>query len=182
MFFKRNIDACYTVVTSERGEKKMKKIIAMILIISCCLTLPGCGKSRRIRDIHVEELEELTGQTVSDTRTTNCALCKGSGVCNHCNGEAFRNGRRCSWCDGTGKCSYCEGIGQFKVVEMGGKDYTLCGSCHGDGACRVCGGSGRYSAVIGTYIGKVESDCMLCHGSGKCNGCKGAGWKELRGF
>ncbi len=114
-------------------------------------------------------------------RVVTCYMCHGDGICYHCDGDAYRNGRRCSVCDGTGKCSACEGNGEFEAFEIDGKDYTICGSCHGEGICGVCSGTGRIVQQFST-LGRIDSECHLCHGSGDCLGCKGTGLKELKGF
>lgn len=116
-----------------------------------------------------------------EVRSTICTKCRGEGVCPHCDGECFRNGRRCRDCGGEGRCSACGGAGSLEVIEIDRKDYTVCTICHGLGLCGMCDGSGRYSMNL-TTLGSFENDCMLCHGSGECLACHGAGLSELKGF
>lgn len=115
------------------------------------------------------------------TRTVDCHLCHGDGICYHCNGDGFRGGRRCSVCRGTGNCDACEGAGSLEVLEIGGVDYTVCTACHGSGICGACDGAGKIVHQYST-LGRVDRDCSLCHGSGDCLGCKGTGLRELAGF
>ena len=161
----------------------MKKMIAILLAIVYCLIVTGCGSTAKNTVVPEETIigEDSIGESITSKRTTSCHICHGDGICYHCKGDGFHDGRRCSVCDGTGKCHYCNGAGKLEVVEMGGKDYTLCGSCHGSGKCSLCDGNGTYTVSFST-LGTSTTDCMLCHGSGKCLNCKGTGWVELRGF
>lgn len=115
------------------------------------------------------------------TRTVACHLCHGKSVCYHCDGDGFRNGRRCSVCSGTGKCTACDGLGALTVIELDGKDYTICSPCHGEGICGVCDGAGEIVYQFAT-LGRSQVDCSLCHGTGNCLLCKGSGLYELCGF
>ena len=67
---------------------------------------------------------ELQEDLLSDARTIDCPLCHGGRTCYHCDGEGFRNGRRCSVCGGSGDCDYCLGEGTLTIIEINGKDYT----------------------------------------------------------
>ena len=156
----------------------MKKVIAILLAVLCCFSITGCGSS--ISKESIKQLEEETGGHVSQQRTTTCQLCKGDGVCYHCKGEPFRDGRRCNVCDGTGKCTGCDGKGKLNVVVIDGKDYTRCSSCHGSGICEACGGTGKMIMSGKMNMFDNLTSCW-CH-NGKCVVCDGTGWVRLYGF
>lgn len=130
---------------------------------------------------HPETIDLVNPVVSNGTRTITCSLCHGDGICSHCNGEAFRNGRRCNSCNGTGRCDHCSGEGSFNVLEIDGKDYTVCGFCHGTGTCDYCDGLGEESYTF-TTLGTSTVKCWLCNGSGKCRGCNGTGYEEVKGF
>lgn len=117
----------------------------------------------------------------SESRSVDCQSCHGDGVCYHCNGDGFRNGRRCSVCDGAGECSKCGGAGILKVIVKNGKDYIQCTACHGGGECGACGGTGQIG-YQSSSLGYIGGECSLCHGSGTCLSCKGDGLVRLKGF
>ena len=157
-----------------------------LLIVCAFLICAGCGeKSKSSQNDNFDmDSPSIIGDGISsipEGRTTTCIKCHGDGVCSHCNGDSFRDGRRCSVCNGTGNCDACGGVGSIEVLELDGKDYTVCTSCHGDGTCGVCDGTGRIVQQYST-LGRVDSDCRLCHGNGKCLLCHGTGLRELRGF
>ncbi len=54
-------------------------------------------------------------QAVRDVLTyggkSKCGPCRGSGVCNTCNGAGSQGNITCVMCIGTGKCRNCNGLG-----------------------------------------------------------------------
>lgn len=150
--------------------KKYFALLMAVLYIFCA----GCSESWFDTGIGQGTGNGFNANIIPEAapRVITCYRCHGDGICSHCNGDAFRDGRRCSVCNGTGYCNGCGGIGLLEVFEINGKDYTVCTSCHGDGTCGICGGTG-----LGFY-----GDCFVCHGSGNCTSCKGTGLKELKGF
>lgn len=166
----------------------MKKL-AVLLTLAVCLACTGCarGAERNPSDSEHQDGSGLENGTVEiqgeelPARAVECHMCHGDGVCFHCDGDAFRNGRRCSRCDGTGKCSACGGAGTLEVIVINGQDYTVCTTCHGGGKCGGCDGSGKMGYQSST-LGHVGGNCMLCKGSGKCVACKGTGLRKLAGF
>lgn len=163
----------------------MKKL-AVLLVLAVCLACAGCAGNAERDPGHQDGLGpeigtvEIQGEELP-VRAVDCHMCHGDGVCWHCGGDAFRNGRRCSKCNGTGKCSTCGGAGTLEVIVINGQDYTVCTNCHGSGDCGTCDGSGELGYQSSTF-GHVGGDCILCHGSGKCIACKGTGLRELAGF
>lgn len=166
----------------------MKKYF-LLLITVFFIFCSGCSKSGSGAEVMSGERNDSSADVLIDpnpipetaSRTVTCHMCHGDGVCFHCDGDAFRNGRRCSVCDGTGYCNTCGGVGSLEVLEINGKDYTICTTCHGEGICGLCEGTGRIVHQFST-LGRVDNECSLCHGSGNCLGCKGTGLRELRGF
>lgn len=163
----------------------MKKMILVVIVVLAAVKMISPNFNANNADISVGRvLDVKTGEREAEgpaARTVECYMCHGDGVCYHCDGEGFRNGRRCSVCGGTGKCDSCVGGGAFHVIERGTKDYTVCGSCHGYGTCGACDGTGEMGYQSST-LGHVGGNCMLCTGSGKCLSCKGSGFRELSGF
>lgn len=185
----------------------MKKLVLLYAIVLCFICA-GCGKGGESytkgninwddlegdqaasdhTDASIEqEISDAVSQRTSDDNMPDhaisvaCHLCHGDGICYHCDGESFRDGRRCNVCNGTGNCDACEGIGSLEVIEVDGVDYIVCTGCHGSGDCGVCDGTGKIVHQYST-LGRVNRDCSLCHGSGNCVGCKGTGLRELAGF
>ena len=157
-----------------KGSKEMMKKWAVVVLLAMAAFLcVGC--QRQVTMGNGEEA--VTGVA----RQIDCALCHGDGVCYHCDGMGFRNGRRCSVCNGNGACAHCNGKGALEVIEMNGRDYTVCGSCQGDGKCDLCNGTGRIQHSYAS-LGTVNGECTLCHGSGNCLSCHGSGLSEVRGF
>ncbi len=115
-------------------------------------------------------------------RVVACPLCHGGKVCHHCNGDGYRDGRRCNACNGNGKCDGCNGAGQVEVIEINNTDYIQCVICHGSGKCNMCDGTGVYEGFYSETFGHVGGDCMLCGGDGKCISCHGEGLQKLSGF
>lgn len=113
-----------------------KSKIGIVLIIVVC----GLLLWNYIDDKQADNSLE-TNLSDYKVRTVDCNRCHGSGVCYHCDGDSFRDGRRCRVCNGTGYCGDCEGVGSLEVIEKDGKDYTVCTSCHGRGVCGACDGS-----------------------------------------
>lgn len=157
------------------------------LLLAACMLLicMGCGTETETKP-HADfesYAPYIDGDdvTIPERRVTTCIRCHGNGVCTHCDGDAFRDGRRCRSCNGTGDCDACGGYGTIEVFELNGKDYTVCTSCHGDAKCGACDGTGRIVQQYST-LGRVDGDCLLCHGSGNCLACRGTGMTELRGF
>ena len=50
----------------------------------------------------------------------------------------------CTACRGTGMCNECDGNGRYFVRGLGMFDCTV---CSGDGACTTCAGTGRRAAA-----------------------------------
>ena len=141
-------------------KKMILVVIAVLVAVEMILPNFSSGHSDISADrmIHVNAGGRETEE--SEARTVECSLCHGDGVWYHCDGEGFRNGRRCRVCGGAGSCDSCGGSGIFHVMERGSKDYTICGSCHGDGTCGACDGTGEMGYQSST-LGYVGGDCML---------------------
>lgn len=161
----------------------MKKVIAIIAVLAgvyFCYNLFWDESSDS--DTYTYYENNLPDRSNSqEGRVVECYRCHGNKLCSHCDGDGFRNGRRCSICNGSGECEACNGKGEFEVIVINGKDYIECGSCHKTGLCGLCGGTGE----VGYYtenLGYFGGDCNLCHGSGECLGCQGTGYRELSGF
>lgn len=148
--------------------KKTLIIMLAVMIIICT----GCQKKVEVGG---------TSLTVTQSRQLKCPVCHGDGVCYHCGAMGFNNGRRCSVCNGGGYCNHCGGAGALEVMEIDGRDYTICGSCQGDGKCDVCNGSGSFKEYY-SNLGGISGNCMLCQGSGNCLSCHGSGLREVSGF
>lgn len=108
----------------------MKKLIALVLIIVAGFF----GYKHFFAKSEVPE-------GVDKIRYTTCTVCRGNSACWRCNGDAYRDGRRCGNCDGTGKCTNCFGAGKYMVYVIDGQDYVECGACHKKGACGLCDGA-----------------------------------------
>lgn len=166
----------------------MKKYFALLIAVLYILCA-GCSGNESDTGVvigtgigsNADIYQGLDTLQEASPRVTTCRRCHGNGICSHCDGEGFRDGRRCSVCNGAGYCNACGGLGSLDVLEINGKDYTVCSSCHGDGTCGLCDGTGRIVHQLST-LGRIDGDCMLCHGSGNCIGCKGTGLVELKGF
>lgn len=159
----------------------MKKYIVILAVAA--LLLAGNWyreNSGTTETVSVSDSEGVTAEVVRE-RSITCTKCRGEKVCSHCDGECYRDGRRCRECGGTGLCDACNGAGSLTVREIDGRDYIICTACHGSGQCGLCDGTGSYSASFST-LGSIKRDCMLCHGTGECLSCHGQGVVELRGF
>lgn len=163
--------------------KMMKKTIALImtlLMIFCSFV--GCSFFVEEEQAKTDSLSGNGNTTVyvgqnnevAQVRSVQCSSCHGNKLCWHCNGDCFRNGRRCNVCDGNGNCTACLGKGVHEVLVINGQDYVYCTACHGKKDCTMCNGSGKDE--------NYNSDCFNCKGSRKCPYCKGEGITRLRGF
>lgn len=161
----------------------MRKVIAIIVVLAgiyFCYNL-FLDESDDLGVNTYYENNPMAKRNSEEGRVVKCYRCHGDKLCSHCDGEGFRDGRRCHVCNGSGECKLCYGKGQFEVIVINGNDYIECGICHKTGKCGVCSGTGE----IGTYLetlGYVGGDCSLCHGSGECLSCHGTGYRELSGF
>ncbi len=154
----------------------MKKILAAIgMLFAVYVSLNVIFSDHDSADADSAENEVI----LDEGRVVECIRCHGDGVCSNCNGEGFRNGRRCHSCKGNGKCEICGGKGVREVYVYNGVDYLKCSSCSGSGICSMCAGTGDYF-YSGGYIDYEY--CVLCHGSGRCGVCDGEGYTVLSEF
>lgn len=115
---------------------------------------------------------------------TNCDECNNTGLttCSICNGTGL-DSETCDWCKGSGICNACNGLGK---TELNNSDEMLeCYLCAGDGKCASCLGTGYNPChrcnnregnnehvgmeVCQKCVGHSGEPCFNCGGSGKIN-------------
>ena len=140
----------------------MKKILAMLLTITMCISMAACGTSC---------------ETCNNEKIISCDECvDGNQKCDYCLGDGTN---KCPNCGGSGKttdltCSACNGEGG--IVNPITWEYFECKSCKGLGSdinaeptsCIACGGDGLtvYDCLICNNTGLLGQDCWQCNGEG----------------
>ena len=93
--------------------------------------LTGCVKVENTTPRYDKDACVVCNRTGYESEAGKCSFCKGSAVCQFCEGKGKRlQGKKdryyeavCAFCQGNGKCHYCSGTGKCSICKGTGK-YT----------------------------------------------------------
>ncbi len=115
--------------------------------------------------------EEPASASESESEWKKCISCD-DGKCKACGGSGKYFSVitvTCKVCRGTGKCVVCNGEARFPANVSQNYIYHFeCVSCRRKGYCEYCSGSGEADWDRG-------KPCDMCNGLGICGSCSGAG-------